>query len=131
MNNEIATIPETTPNPASSLQPPACRPDLSPCSALTKAEGPGEAGLTIIMATSSSVQPRASRPHIRNGKIARLPKLERDLVNRMLHNHVPYAKIVGALDELAIKATERNISNWKTRGGYKEWCAEQIGRAHV
>jgi hypothetical protein len=21
--------------------------------------------------------------------------------------------------------TERNISNWRTRGGYKEWCAEQ------
>src|SRR5437867_2372633 len=73
----------------------------------------------------SSIQLRASCPHFRNGKIARLPKLERDLVNRMLHNHVPYAKIVGALDELGINVTERNVSNWKTRGGYQEWCAEQ------
>ncbi len=73
----------------------------------------------------SHMQPRASAPRIRNGKIAHLPKLERDVVNRMLHNHVPHAKIVGALDELNIKVTERNVSNWKTRGGYKEWCVEQ------
>src|SRR5262249_11064800 len=61
----------------------------------------------------------------RNGKIARLPKLERDMVNKLLHNHVPYSKIVWALDERGITVTERNISNWRTRGGYKEWCAEQ------
>jgi len=71
------------------------------------------------------VQTRASAPRIRNGKIACLPKLERDMVNRMLHNHIPYSKIVGALDELQINVTERNVSNWKTRGGYKEWCVEQ------
>ena len=73
----------------------------------------------------SHMQTRASAPCIRNGKIACLPKLERDMVNRMLHNHVPYSKIVGALDELQINVTERNVSNWKTRGGYKEWCVEQ------
>jgi hypothetical protein len=72
-----------------------------------------------------TLQRRGSASRIRNGKIARLPKLERDLVNRMLFNHLPYAKIVGALDELGINVTERNISNWKTRGGYKEWCTEQ------
>ena len=68
---------------------------------------------------------RISGPHGRNGKIARLPKLERDLVNRMLRNNLPHSKIVGALDELGICVTQRNVSNWKTRGGYKEWCAEQ------
>jgi hypothetical protein len=62
---------------------------------------------------------------MRNGKIARLPKLERDLVNKLLHNHVPYSRIVWALSERNITVTERNISNWRTRGGYKEWCAEQ------
>ena len=62
---------------------------------------------------------------IRNGKIARLPKLKRDLVNKLLHNHIPYSKIVWALEERQITVTERNISNWRTRGGYKEWCAEQ------
>jgi len=72
-----------------------------------------------------SLQPRASTPHVRNGKIARLPKLERDMVNRMLHNNLPYSKIVAALDEVGLRVTQRNVSNWKTRGGYKDWRAEQ------
>src|SRR5947207_14411031 len=62
---------------------------------------------------------------IRNGKIARLPFIERDMVNRMLRDHIPYEKIVGALDEHGIYVTERNVSNWKTRRGYKEWTADQ------
>jgi hypothetical protein len=62
---------------------------------------------------------------LRNGKIARLPKLERDMVNKLLHNNIPYSKIVFALEERGLTVTERNVSNWRTRGGYKEWCAEQ------
>ncbi|HEV2392374.1 MAG TPA: hypothetical protein VG146_08425 [Verrucomicrobiae bacterium] len=62
---------------------------------------------------------------LRNGKIARLPKLERDMVNKLLHNHIPYAKIVWALSDRGITVTERNISNWRTRGGYNEWCVQQ------
>jgi hypothetical protein len=61
----------------------------------------------------------------RHGKIARLPYLERDMVNRMLRNNIPYSQIVGALAEYGIRVTARNVSNWKTRGGYREWCAEQ------
>jgi hypothetical protein len=75
-----------------------------------------------------SAPPTAGAPlgqRMRNGKIARLPKLERDMVNKLLHNHVPYSKIVWALAERNITVTERNVSNWRTRGGYKEWCAEQ------
>jgi len=62
---------------------------------------------------------------VRNGKIARLPYLERDMVNRMLRNNIPYAKIVEALREHDIRVTERNVSNWKTRGGYNDWRLEQ------
>jgi len=47
------------------------------------------------------------------------------MVNRMLRNNVPYPKILDALEEHGIRVTQRNISNWKTRGGYKEWCLEQ------
>ena len=68
--------------------------------------------------------PKAKR-RARNGKIARLPYPELDMVNRMLRNNISYAKIVGALEEHGIRVTERNVSNWKTRGGYKEWCAVQ------
>jgi hypothetical protein len=68
---------------------------------------------------------RPSGRHVRKGKIARLPRLERDMVNRMLRNNIPYSTIVEALDEHSICVTQRNISNWRTRGGYREWCAEQ------
>src|SRR5438093_5810988 len=68
--------------------------------------------------------PKAKR-RARNGKIARLPYPELDMVNRMLRNNIPYSKIVGALEEHGIRVTERNVSNWKTRGGYREWCAAQ------
>src|SRR5437016_12537281 len=56
--------------------------------------------LSIIEHQVSDIGLRAPHFRIRNGKIARLPKLERDMVNRMLHNHVPHAKIVAALDDL-------------------------------
>jgi len=61
----------------------------------------------------------------RLGKIARLPKCERDMVNLLLRNNVTYRKVVGALEEHGIRVTERNVSNWKTRGGHKDWCDEQ------
>src|SRR5258706_12671287 len=125
MNHDVTTIPATT--PCSDLQPLLSRSEehaVGRCITSPQSRA-GEQPFTIIMAAASSIQPRASGPHIRNGKIARLPKLERDMVNRMLYNNIPYAKIVGALDEHLIQATQRNISNWKTRGGYKEWCAEQ------
>jgi len=69
--------------------------------------------------------PGSLRRRSRNGKIARLPKIDRDMVNRMLFNNIPYPQIAKALREIGIYATARNISNWKTRGGYKEWCGEQ------
>src|SRR5438445_8248753 len=114
--------------PISGLQFPPSQPELS--GALTDHDTTGTQPPTVNDHPPSGlglshVQARASTPRIRNGKIAHLSKLERDMVNRMLHNHVPYSKIVAALDELQINVTERNVSNWKTRGGYKEWCAEQ------
>jgi hypothetical protein len=65
----------------------------------------------------------AKRP--RNGKIARLPKPVRDVVNRLLFHNKPQEKIVSALDEMGIRVTQQNVSNWKTRGGYREWCLAQ------
>jgi len=69
--------------------------------------------------------PPVARRRTRNGKIARLPYVERDMVNRMLRDGIPHEQIRDALDEHGIRVTERNISNWKTRGGYQEWCLEQ------
>src|SRR5262245_36032773 len=77
-------------------------------------------------ASTCNLQPTRSFGHkIRNGKIARLPYLERDMVNRMLRNNIAASRIKDALDEHGYTVTQRNISNWKTRGGYRDWCIEQ------
>src|ERR1051325_3168953 len=69
----------------------------------------------------ASIAPRKIR---RNGRVACLPKLQRDMVNHMLWNAVPSKTIVAALADDYFAVTERNISNWAT-GGYLEWSLEQ------
>src|SRR5262249_2581999 len=68
--------------------------------------------------------PAQRRTIRRNGRIASLPKLHRDMVNHMLWNAVPYKNIVAALDDAGFAVTERNVSNW-ARGGYIEWSLAQ------
>jgi len=63
----------------------------------------------------------------RNGRVAGLPKIQRDMVNHMIWNGVPYRNIVSALGEADYTVTERNISNWAT-GGYLEW---ELAQEHV
>ena len=82
---------------------------------------PAEPPQHSALATLNSALPKKPR----NGKIARLPKPVRDVVNRMLFNHIPQQNIVDALDEIGIQVTQRNISNWKTHGGYHEWRLAQ------
>ncbi len=131
MTNNTQTIPtETETAPATfNLQPatpeaPMREPQHLSIS-IESARLATEPAVVCIAELPSGSARRASRPHVRNGKIARLPKLHRDMVNRMLYNNVPYRKIVQALDECNVQVTERNISNWKTRGGYSEWREEQ------
>src|SRR5262249_9351851 len=85
-------------------------------------EGPPKAAL--IANPKSNIQNPKSRKIRRNGRVASIPKLQRDMVNHMLWNGVPYKNIVGALDEAGFTVTERNISNWAT-GGYLEWSLAQ------
>lgn len=101
--------------PAESPQPPAPAPENPP--ALFALQFP-----TRPLAPS---QLAAASKKKRNGKIAQLPKAERDMVNLMLRNNQPHHLIAGALDYRGYTVTPRNISNWKTRGGYAEWCAAQ------
>jgi hypothetical protein len=69
--------------------------------------------------------PSAQRRKIRrNGRVASLPRIQRDMVNHMLWNAVPYKNIVAALDEAGFAVTDRNISNWAA-GGYLEWSLAQ------
>lgn len=72
----------------------------------------------------------------RNGKIARLSRDLRDLLNRRLHNGEEGKKLVAWLNALPeVTATiaeefkgkpirEQNLSEWK-QGGYRDWLANQ------
>jgi hypothetical protein len=76
---------------------------------------------TMDLALSEIHKPLApARP--RNGKIAQLPKPERDLVNSMLASGRPYRLIVQILAEAGFRVSERNLSSWKTHGGFNAWC---------
>jgi hypothetical protein len=71
-------------------------------------------------------RPADRQPHHarRTGRIARLPKLHRDMVNRMLTNGIPYKNIVQALAQEGFTVTERKTSNWAT-GGHLKWRLQQ------
>ena len=57
----------------------------------------------------------------RNGKVARLPKNIRDIVNQMLDDGATYATIVQKLAELGYPGFNMmNIHTWRI-GGFREW----------
>jgi hypothetical protein len=60
----------------------------------------------------------------RNGKIARLPKETRDMLNRMLDDGIPYHVIIDELGEAGEGLNTQNLTNWK-QGGYQEWVKNQ------
>lgn len=71
----------------------------------------------------------------RNGKIAKLPKVIREELNRRIEDGEPAAALVQWLNKLpAVKAVqtetgaqpirEQNISEWR-KGGYRDWLAKQ------
>src|SRR5438552_1947332 len=99
---EILPGPAPAADPRSRIQNPAS----SNGHAVASIQNP----VSSIEHPASSIQTAPKR--IRNGKIARLTFIERDMVNRMLRDNIPYEKIVGALDEHGTRVTERNVSNW-------------------
>ena len=69
--------------------------------------------------------------HKRTGKVARLPKDLRDLVNHMLVDGAQYRSIINELDKHRQRwpddvthFTEDNISKWHN-GGYQDWLQAQ------
>jgi len=95
-----------------------------PNSALSTVHSPSSPASAIIE-TKPLPAPAGRRTIRRNGAVACLPKVQRDMVNRMIWNAIPYKNIVAALDEEGYTVTDRNISNWATRGGYLEWSLAQ------
>jgi hypothetical protein len=100
-------------------------PSASPAAPLVPISAPVSSAETVAMLDAKPLPPPAHpRKLRRHGRIASLPKLERDMVNRMLWNNIPYKNIVAALDNAGFSVNERNVSNWAT-GGYLEWRLEQ------
>jgi hypothetical protein len=62
--------------------------------------------------------------HRRNGKVARLPSVQRDLVNLMLRDGKSYPAIIKKLAENGFNLNADNLSRWYS-GGYQEWLQEQ------
>jgi hypothetical protein len=65
----------------------------------------------------------------RTGKIARLPRKLRELINHLLDEGTPYTQIITALQQsteplLPYSISVRNISNWHD-GGYQDWVQHQ------
>jgi hypothetical protein len=60
----------------------------------------------------------------RRGKIARLPREKRELVNRMLLDGATFEQIKEALGEDGKDLIDQNLTNWR-QGGYQDWLREQ------
>jgi hypothetical protein len=60
----------------------------------------------------------------RFGKIARLPRELRELLNIMLRDGAAYSRIAEKLAEHGHRITIDNLSRWHS-GGYKEWVEDQ------
>jgi len=60
----------------------------------------------------------------RNGKIARLPKATRDMINKMLDDGLPYHVILDEIGEAGEAINTQNLTNWK-QGGYQDWLKQQ------
>src|SRR2546423_255089 len=104
----------------------ATRPNENPSSMalLAKEDPPSIALAKEGTLHSPPPAPTGHRKIRRNGRVACLPKIQRDMVNHMLWNAVPYKNIVAAVDEEGYAVTERQISSWAT-GGYLEWSLAQ------
>jgi len=59
------------------------------------------------------------------GKIAKLCKADRDKLNTMLQDGVPYAEVIARLGEVGKGITPRNVSSWHTGPGYQRWERDQ------
>src|SRR2546425_13233488 len=71
----------------------------------------------------SAVSPIANRPDLTD-KIARLPKVTRDMLNVMLDDSLPYHVILDELGEAAQGLTASSLAQW-VKGSYQDYLKER------
>ena len=69
--------------------------------------------------------------HRPRGKIARLRKEDRDRLNFMLRDGVPYAEVITRLGDAGKGLILRNVSSWHTGVGYQRWQMDQDWRKDI
>jgi hypothetical protein len=79
---------------------------------------------TELLATELANQQSPTENLRRNGKIARLPKETRDMLNHMLDDGLPYRVIIDELGEAGQGLNSQNITNW-VHGGYQDYLKHQ------
>src|SRR5580765_4658347 len=94
-----------------------------------KDDEPMEPQLRVEDGSSSPNQPSTPQPPPKKrrprGKIARLRKEDRDLVNTMLRDGVEYGEILTKLGEAGKGIVPRNVGNWHNGDGYERWEKDQ------
>ncbi|HWI55928.1 MAG TPA: hypothetical protein VNZ22_01785 [Bacillota bacterium] len=78
---------------------------------------------TLCIPHAELPAPHSSPPR-RNGKIARLPKATRDLLNHRLDDNLPYHVIIDELGEAGEGLSPQNLSHW-VQGGYQDYLRQQ------
>jgi hypothetical protein len=73
---------------------------------------------------SSIAKPQPDVAKGRNGKIARLPKAVREMINQMLDDNLPHKVIIEELGEAGTGLNAQNLTNWR-RGGYQDHLKQQ------
>ena len=80
--------------------------------------------MTTIPIDPTTLTPGIAENARRNGKMARLPRATRDMINRMLDDGLPYHVILDELGDAAQGINFQNLTNWK-KGGYQDWVKNQ------
>ncbi|HWX18686.1 MAG TPA: hypothetical protein VN578_02155 [Candidatus Binatia bacterium] len=79
---------------------------------------------TELLTTELANQQSPTENLRRNGKIARLPKETRDMLNHMLDDGLPYRVIIDELGDAGEGLNTQNITNW-VKGGYQDYLKHQ------
>jgi hypothetical protein len=79
-------------------------------------------------ARQSSSKEKSTRSRAK-GKIAQLPKEQRDIINRLLDDGATYKAVVREMDKHGVSLNGENISNWfngpyQNHVQHQEWLAE-------
>lgn len=101
--------------------------NLKPEAAIPHVISPDSTPARLLAPTPSTTPPtQESGPtsHRRNGKVARLPKELRELVNSMLEDGIPYDRICLKLADHGHHLNPDNLSRWHA-GGFQDWLKEQ------